>query len=161
MSTHNVCFCRVIRKLFTWYPLLSRPMVMSSYYSVTLLLIPYNFLQEEPEFNCLTSWRNKKNVKTFCFWLGKVPTWSRCIDKYSCVFVYLIKYLSFVSILTFQACLWIKTFKSWEDSYCLMVLLFKTVRGLQWRKIFPNVNRKSYTSLNINVIWLGSLLAEV
>ena len=29
MSTHNICFCREIRKLFTWYPLLSRPMFFS------------------------------------------------------------------------------------------------------------------------------------
>ena len=27
MSTHNICFRREIRKLFTWYPLLSRPMI--------------------------------------------------------------------------------------------------------------------------------------
>ena len=26
MSTHNICFHREIRKIFTWYPLLSRPM---------------------------------------------------------------------------------------------------------------------------------------
>ena len=26
MSTHNICFCREIRKLLSWYPLLSRPM---------------------------------------------------------------------------------------------------------------------------------------
>ena len=28
MSTHNICFRRGIRKLFTWYPLLSRPMTV-------------------------------------------------------------------------------------------------------------------------------------
>ena len=27
MSTHNICFRREIRKLFIWYPLLSRPMM--------------------------------------------------------------------------------------------------------------------------------------
>ena len=27
MSTHNICFCRKLRKLFTRYPLLSRPML--------------------------------------------------------------------------------------------------------------------------------------
>ena len=26
MSTHNICFCGEIRKIFTGYPLLSRPM---------------------------------------------------------------------------------------------------------------------------------------
>ena len=26
MSTHNICFCGKIRKVFTWYPFLSRPM---------------------------------------------------------------------------------------------------------------------------------------
>ena len=26
MSTHNICFCWEIKKLLTWYPLLSRPM---------------------------------------------------------------------------------------------------------------------------------------
>ena len=26
MSTHNICFCGEIRKMFTGYPLLSRPM---------------------------------------------------------------------------------------------------------------------------------------
>ena len=29
MSTHNICFRREIRKLFTLYPLLSRPMLIS------------------------------------------------------------------------------------------------------------------------------------
>ena len=29
MSTHNICFCEEIRKIFTWYPLLSRPMLYS------------------------------------------------------------------------------------------------------------------------------------
>ena len=26
MSTHNICFCGEIRKIFSWHPLLSRPM---------------------------------------------------------------------------------------------------------------------------------------
>ena len=34
MSTHNICFCREIRKLFTWYPLLSRPMDTLSAYHI-------------------------------------------------------------------------------------------------------------------------------
>ena len=31
MSTHNVCFHRVIRKLFTWYSLLSRLMIITKF----------------------------------------------------------------------------------------------------------------------------------
>ena len=29
MSTHNICFCGEIRKIFIWYPLLSRPLLLS------------------------------------------------------------------------------------------------------------------------------------
>ena len=36
MSTHNICFCREIRKIFTCYPLLSRPMLadVQAYFSL-------------------------------------------------------------------------------------------------------------------------------
>ena len=33
MTTHNICFCREIRKLFAWYPLLSRHMAWLKSYS--------------------------------------------------------------------------------------------------------------------------------
>ena len=33
MSTHNICFLQGIRKLLTWYPLLSRPMTCAHYFA--------------------------------------------------------------------------------------------------------------------------------
>ena len=38
MSTHNICFCGEIRKIFTLYPLLSRPMYSIRDYGLALLL---------------------------------------------------------------------------------------------------------------------------
>ena len=34
MSTHSICFPQEIRKLFTWYPLLSRPMNDAFFYAL-------------------------------------------------------------------------------------------------------------------------------
>ena len=39
MSIHNVCFCGEIRKIFTWYPLLSRPGIDKKKY-LHVYLIP-------------------------------------------------------------------------------------------------------------------------
>ena len=33
MSTHNICFCAEIRKIFTGHPPLSRPMISEKYFS--------------------------------------------------------------------------------------------------------------------------------
>ena len=39
MSTHNICFRREIRKIFTGYPPLSRPMGISDSDSIMIVII--------------------------------------------------------------------------------------------------------------------------
>ena len=45
MSTHNICFCGIIRKLFCRYPNLSRPMISDSSWCWFTLVLADNILK--------------------------------------------------------------------------------------------------------------------
>ena len=64
MSTHNICFHQEIRKLYTWYPLLSRPVIPGfdtcTIYCVSFL-DAYNLFMQ---FNFYFAW---SDIWSVCF----------------------------------------------------------------------------------------------